>query len=209
MQKLTRMDIGLDVEGYKEYINNVKEFAKFNNDYDILAKDNIDVKSGPLYGVLGIGAEREQQLHMMDEESHKRIHDTRMKEEARKMKITVSKLRRDFFQRVNKHDRAMVAAFEENTVGFLDADPELCIDIKRMQLKREKQLDERVKIGKFHMEKVTEKDALAAGVSKREFEMIKKMYFFDHHLFDNNLYAKKTPQYFSVDMSKYKGRKIP
>lgn len=31
------MELGLDVEGYKDYVNNVKMFAKYNNDYEILA----------------------------------------------------------------------------------------------------------------------------------------------------------------------------
>jgi len=37
MNKLTRMDLGLDVEAYKDYVNNLKVFAKFNKDYEILA----------------------------------------------------------------------------------------------------------------------------------------------------------------------------
>ena len=30
MNKLVRMDMGLDVEGYKEFVNNLKEFAKYD-----------------------------------------------------------------------------------------------------------------------------------------------------------------------------------
>jgi hypothetical protein len=30
MNKLTRMDLGLDVEAYKDYVNNLKIFAKYN-----------------------------------------------------------------------------------------------------------------------------------------------------------------------------------
>ena len=40
MEKLTRMDHCLDLEGYKDYVNNLKEFAKFNKDWEILAQDN-------------------------------------------------------------------------------------------------------------------------------------------------------------------------
>ena len=46
------MDIGLDVEAYKDYVNNVKMFAKFNNDYEILAKDNMKAVSETLNGPL-------------------------------------------------------------------------------------------------------------------------------------------------------------
>ena len=41
MEKLTRMDLGLDLEGYKDYVNNLKEFAKFDKDWEILAQDNV------------------------------------------------------------------------------------------------------------------------------------------------------------------------
>lgn len=33
------MDLGLDVEGYKDYVNNLKIFAKYNKDWEILAND--------------------------------------------------------------------------------------------------------------------------------------------------------------------------
>ena len=37
------MDIGLDVEAYKDYVNNLKIFAKYNQDYEVLADDNMQV----------------------------------------------------------------------------------------------------------------------------------------------------------------------
>ena len=42
MQKLVRQDIGLDVEAYKDYVNNLKLFAKYNEDYDVLADDRME-----------------------------------------------------------------------------------------------------------------------------------------------------------------------
>jgi hypothetical protein len=48
MQKLTRMELGLDVEGYKDYVNNLKEFAKYDKDWEILAEDN----AKPHYGTM-------------------------------------------------------------------------------------------------------------------------------------------------------------
>lgn len=46
MNKLCRMDLGLDVEGYKDYVNNLKIFAKQNEDCQILAMDNINSFKG-------------------------------------------------------------------------------------------------------------------------------------------------------------------
>ena len=53
MNKLTRMDLGLDIEAYKDYCNNLKIFAKYNQDYEILASDNMNPIQGTQNGVLG------------------------------------------------------------------------------------------------------------------------------------------------------------
>jgi hypothetical protein len=37
MNKLTRMDLGLDMEAYKDYINNLRQFAHINKDFELLA----------------------------------------------------------------------------------------------------------------------------------------------------------------------------
>lgn len=39
IQKLARFDLGLDVEAYKDYCNNLKIFAKYDKEYQILADD--------------------------------------------------------------------------------------------------------------------------------------------------------------------------
>ena len=39
LNKLTRMDLGLDLEAYKDYINNLKQFAHLNHDFEIYARD--------------------------------------------------------------------------------------------------------------------------------------------------------------------------
>lgn len=44
INKLTRMDLGLDVLAYKDYVQNLTVFAKYNKDYEILADDHIDNK---------------------------------------------------------------------------------------------------------------------------------------------------------------------
>ena len=39
LQKLTRNHLGLDLEGYKDYVNNLKQFAHVNKDFELLARD--------------------------------------------------------------------------------------------------------------------------------------------------------------------------
>lgn len=41
MEKLARGDLGLDLAGYKDYVNNLKEFAHVNSDLSILARDGM------------------------------------------------------------------------------------------------------------------------------------------------------------------------
>ena len=45
LNKLTRMDLGLDVEAYKDYINNLKQFAAVNSDFELFARDNFAVNA--------------------------------------------------------------------------------------------------------------------------------------------------------------------
>jgi len=52
MQKLTRVDLGLDIEAYKDYVNNLKVFAKYNADYEIMATDNNLPVDGTRHGHL-------------------------------------------------------------------------------------------------------------------------------------------------------------
>jgi len=53
MNKLTRMDLGLDIEAYKDYCNNLKIFAQYNEDYEILASDNMNPIEGSNNSILG------------------------------------------------------------------------------------------------------------------------------------------------------------
>lgn len=60
MNKLTRKDLGLDVEGYKDYVNNLKIFAKYQKDYEMLADDGVDRSlQGALNGLLSSQGERD------------------------------------------------------------------------------------------------------------------------------------------------------
>jgi len=43
MQKLTRQDLGLDVIAYKDYLNNLKEFANVNKDMNAFALESLAI----------------------------------------------------------------------------------------------------------------------------------------------------------------------
>ena len=48
MSKLMRKDLGLDVESYKDYVHNLKMFAEYNTDYQVLADDHLNTFEGGL-----------------------------------------------------------------------------------------------------------------------------------------------------------------
>ena len=43
------MDLGLDLEAYKDYINNLKQFAHLNHDFEIYARDQLLFINDPKY----------------------------------------------------------------------------------------------------------------------------------------------------------------
>jgi hypothetical protein len=43
LNKLSRKDLGLDVAAYKDYVNNLKEFAHINKDLNIFAAENLAI----------------------------------------------------------------------------------------------------------------------------------------------------------------------
>lgn len=45
LEKLSRKDLGLDVAAYKDYVNNLKEFAHINSDLNIFAAESLVINS--------------------------------------------------------------------------------------------------------------------------------------------------------------------
>jgi len=127
MNKLARMDIGLDVEAYKDYVNNLKQFAKYHDDLEILAEDDPTPKFGPLFGKLGIGADRAVLSDMPDDYTQKKIRQAQHKDGAAKIKRTVKKLYQDYWGRLNRGDRANAETFINDPMPYLEVDPELCV----------------------------------------------------------------------------------
>ena len=41
LDKLSRKDLGLDIHAYKDYVNNLKEFAHINKDLNVFAAESL------------------------------------------------------------------------------------------------------------------------------------------------------------------------
>jgi hypothetical protein len=65
-------------------------------------------------------------------------------------------------------------------------------------------------MGKAHIDSVTDEQAEAAGVSKREFGLIKKLLELDHDIFsaDDANTLQSSPYLNTVDLSKFEGKPI-
>ena len=210
MNKLMRMDIGLDVEAYKDYCNNLKVFAKYNQDYEILANDTLP--EGMMNGPLSTAGKSKDGL-LLDEETLAKFRTlANEKERLEQMRITVGKLFREYHSPLSYKDRDIIAQFEANPKLFLDSDVMLALDIKRLYDKRKLELEERSRMGTKHIQNVTDKQLEDAGVSKREFELIKKLMKLDPEIFIEKAIFKtsqESPYTFSVDLSKYSDTKVP
>jgi len=189
MNKLTRMDLGLDVEAYKDYVNNLKIFAKFNSDYEILAQDTSISQNNGL-----LSEEQIEKARVVAAEQKK----------LSQMKNTISKLYRDYHNPLTQHDKDIIEEFARKPNLFLDYDLGLALDIKRLYDKRKAELDKRLKMGVVYIQTVSEATLLENDISKREYEMIKKLMAMDERIFA----ASHNPNSFAVDLSKYSG-KIP
>lgn len=59
LEKLTRQDLGLDIEAYRDYVNNLKAFAHINQDFELYAKDNLKIDDREFRVILQQGPENE------------------------------------------------------------------------------------------------------------------------------------------------------
>jgi len=103
------------------------------------------------------------------------------------MKITISKLIREHHNPLTDKDHEIINDFEQNPALYLNYDLVLALDIKKMYDKRKAEVIKRRQMGIHHITTVTDKQLENCGVSKREFELIKKLMLIDPEIFiDHN-----------------------
>ena len=114
MEKLARQDLGLDIIGYKDYVNNLKQFADLNTDLTVLARDNYDPRFDKMdrtKGMIELAAEK-----MREDESA-------VIERARKYEdivlIALSKMMRKGQSLINKRDEAAIDDLIEHLHDYL------------------------------------------------------------------------------------------
>jgi hypothetical protein len=126
----------------------------------------------------------------------------------KQMRNTVGKLFRDHHSQVNDPDRQILSQFIADPRSFLDNDAELALDLKLLREKRTLQVLERQMIGAVHIDSLDRKDLERAGVSKREYDIIRKLLKLDENIFAVRI-NEQSPYTYTVDLSKYQDDKIP
>jgi len=110
MNKLVKKDLGLDLEAYKNFVNNIKQFAKFNNDYEILAQDGYDIPRGVFPGLGDPDLDAGLAIHyngVMQDESVARVLD-----KTKRLRITLRKIQHDWRMQIYTKDYDIVEEFE-------------------------------------------------------------------------------------------------
>lgn len=125
------------------------------------------------------------------------------------MRNTVGKLFKEFHYPISDQDREILRQFIIEPRTFLDNDAELALDLKLLQEKRKLQILERQLVGEVHLEKLDKKDLERCGVTRREFDIIKKLLKLDPEIFAVRLGPESSPYTYTVDLSKYQDTKIP
>ena len=100
--------------------------------------------------------------------------------------------------------------FTQDPRMFIDEDTEIAIELKQFRDRRTKQIEDRAKMGQAHIDSITDEQAEAAGVSKREFGLIKKLMELDHDIFSakDATTLQSSPYLNTVDLSKFEGKTI-
>ena len=124
------------------------------------------------------------------------------------MRNTVGKLFRDYHFPITDADREILSQFIAEPRSFLDDDAELALDLKMLQEKRKLQNLERQMVGAIHIENLDKKDLERAGVSRREYDIIRKLIKLDADIFAVRI-NESSPYTYTVDLSKYQEEKIP
>ena len=116
LNKLSRKDLGLDILGYKDYVNNLKEFAHINQDMHIFAIENL---------ASGVSQEKKGMLDIKTNVPDVDLSlegKERVEKNSQSILWTLKKLLRSGKSWVSERDRRAVLEFTENLHLYLAND---------------------------------------------------------------------------------------
>jgi len=125
MEKMAKMDLGLDIIGYKDYLSNLKQFAAYNDDMTVLAAANLwgdDVCKGSK-SLIEVEAEK------LTADECKGIERAMKYTDA--VTVAMSKLMRKDQNYINARDIAALDDFEANMGDYLAMNMILAEKVRR------------------------------------------------------------------------------
>lgn len=200
LEKLTRHDLGLDVEAYRDYVNNLKAFANINQDFELYARDSLKVDDKEFRSILTGGPDNETA-----EERQLRL--TRLIK-VKEINNVIYKLRREAASYLTDQDRAVIKDYIENMAVYMELDLENQQLIRTMYKDRKEEIQNRDKNLPVDLNTVTQGDLKAANVSANDFKQIKLLYRLDEHIFEANDFGTITSNSYIVDLTKYEPAKL-
>jgi hypothetical protein len=142
LKKYARKDLGLDIAGYKDYVSNLRQFARVNNDFDVFAKDSLfneEYAETPYV--------RGHQLFNVEDDTEPFYHNKsgyeKMKENRRRFSVTISKLMRSLPAHLTIRDRENIDELKKNFKTYIAQDVILLERLRLLNKKHKKECIER------------------------------------------------------------------
>jgi len=178
LNKMTRMDMGLDLAAYKDYVNNLQEFSRINKDIGIFAQDSMAHEAD---------FNSEQRRMLKAEADFKNEDNDPTKDIAivNSIVFTVRKLLRSSTGYLNHRDTLAAEALMTDMHKWCMHSPHLLHLIKRLHKKR---LDDRkdeaaIDDATLHIENVDQAVCNKAGVSLNDLKKLKILLKVDKLMF--------------------------
>lgn len=167
LNKLTRKDLGLDLEAYKDFVNNLKQFAHVNKDFEIFARDSLTTNQPEYRELIEIRFKAQRDGGGLAHPEDIGRFNTRCQE----MYNMLRKLRREACGFLNNRDKDLAEDLLKNMRDYL-RHIDLYEMVKGVYDKRQLEIKERrlTNNGIIEVDKVKEAHLEEAGVSKREFD---------------------------------------
>lgn len=206
LNKLTRKDLGLDLEAYKDFVNNLKQFAHVNKDFEIFARDSLTTNEPEQRELIEIRFKTQREGGGLANAQD----ITRFNVRCEEINNMLRKLRREARGFLTARDKELAEDLIKNLRDYL-RHIDLYEMVKGVYDKRQLEIRERriTNNGIIDVEKVKEAHLEEAGVSKREFDAIKVLLAVDSEIFRPSEFGSFSPHSMIVDVGKYAGKKLP
>lgn len=127
LKKLSRRDLGLDVLAYKDYVNNLKEFAHLNSDMNFLAAEHLAAEdpmgTDKMVSLRPNASQPEIRTDLEGEE--------RLRANQRSIRFTLGKFMRTGSGFISSRDRRVLKELEENLVLYMTNDHKILMGVRK------------------------------------------------------------------------------